>query len=284
MRDRDGLRKEPVPGPEVAAVTGVVAALPGELGVLGDGQPWSGPRLGTPIFETALPVGGRILAVASGVGKVAAAGAAAGLVAAGATRLLVVGTCGGLRAQETVGALIHARRAVQWDLATRHGRELTADEALMEAWRAIIGGERGCILTADRPVIRFLDRLRVARAAAKTEAGPVVADMETAAVAAVASQAGIPWAGLKVVSDRRPGWTELSRWAGASMDGFKEALRTHGARPAGSVPLLCEALARLRCERGERPLAHPVADPITGPIFGPEGDSAGDSAEGTASA
>lgn len=172
MRDLDGLRKEPVPGPEVGAVTGVVAALPGELGelgVLGGGKPWSGPPLGTPIFETTLPVGGRILAVASGVGKVAAAGAAAGLVAAGATRLLVVGTCGGLRAQETVGALIHARRAVQWDLATRHGRELTADEALMEAWRAIIGGERGCILTADRPVIRFLDRLRVARAAAKTE-------------------------------------------------------------------------------------------------------------------
>lgn len=232
----------PVTGLMIGPVTGVVAALPGELGVLARGQRRLGAGLGIPIFETSLPVGGRILAVAAGVGKVAAATAAAGLIAEGATRLLVVGTCGGLRAQEPVGALIHARRAIQWDLAARNGRELTADEALMEAWRSIAPGERGSILTADRPVIRFLDRVRVARAAAKSEVGPVVADMEAAAVAAVASQAGIAWAALKVVSDRRPGWMEVSRWAGASMDGFNEALRAHGARPAESVPLLCEAL------------------------------------------
>ncbi len=229
-------------GRESGPVTGVVAALPAELGALAAGQRRVVACLGTPIFETCLPVGGRILSVAAGVGKVAAASAAAGLIGEGVTRLLVVGTCGGLRAQENVGGMIHARRAIQWDLATRNGRELTSDEALMETWRSIVGGERGSILTADRPVIRFLDRVRVARAASRAEAGPVVADMEAAAVAAVASQAGIPWAALKVVSDQRPGWTEWSRWAGGSMEGFKDALQAHGARPAESVPLLCEAL------------------------------------------
>jgi len=225
-------------------VTGVVAALHAELGPLADGQPLSPGPLGTPIFETRLDRGGRIVAVVAGVGKVAAASAAAALVAGGATRLLVVGTCGGLRAEERVGALIHATRAVQWDLAVRRGRELTADPELLEAWRAVADGAQGCILTADRPVIRFLHRLRVARAAGRTYPGPLVADMEVAAVAAVASQAGIPWAALKVVSDQRPGWLAALREARSGLQGFEEALAIHGARPAASVGRLCEELAR----------------------------------------
>jgi len=226
-------------------VTGVVAALQAELGPLGDGLRRQSSPLGTPIYETQLERGGRIVAVVAGVGKVAAASAAAALIAEGATRLLVVGTCGGLRAEERVGDLIHASRAVQWDLAVRGGRELTADPELLEAWGVVAEGEQGCILTADRPVIRFLDRLRVARAAGRAYPGPLAADMEVAAVGAVASQAGIPWAALKVVSDQRPGWLGALRGARSGLEGFEEALATHGARPAASVGQLCEELERL---------------------------------------
>lgn len=225
-------------------VTGVVAALPAELGPLADGLPLARTPLGTPIFETELGRGGRIVAAISGVGKVAAAAAAAALIAEGATRLLVVGTCGGLRGEERVGDLIHARRAVQWDLAVRRGRETAADPDLLEAWHAVAGGTQGCILTADRPVLRFLDRLRVARAASRAYPGPLAADMETAAVAAVASQVGIPWAALKVVSDQRPGWLGALGGARSGLAGFEEALAVHGATPAASVGSLCDALAR----------------------------------------
>jgi adenosylhomocysteine nucleosidase len=225
-------------------VTGVVAALPAELGPLADGPRLPRSLVGTPIYETRLQRGGRIVAALAGVGKVAAAGAAAALIAEGATRLLVVGTCGGLRAQERVGDLVHASRAVQWDLAVRRGRELMADPDLLASWCAVAGGEEGCILTADRPVIRFLDRLRVARAAGRTFAGPLVADMEAAAVAAVASQAGIPWAALKVISDQRSGWLGALGGAPSGLQGFEEALAMHGARPASTVVSLCEELAR----------------------------------------
>ncbi|MGD2017504.1 MAG: hypothetical protein PVJ89_05275 [Planctomycetota bacterium] len=245
-----------------AVLTGVVAALPAELGPLLDGSGGAEggtarrggradrSRLGTRIHEVdawegdaeGAEEGGRIVAAISGVGKVAAARAAAALVAEGATRLLVVGTCGGLGPSEEVGQLVHARRAVQWDLAVREGREFEADGALLEAWRAVAGGSEGTFLTADRPAIRLRDRVRRARAAAGRHPGPAVADMEVAAVAAVASQAGIPWAALKVVSDARPTLLATLRGAGGGLRAFEEALRAHGGRPAATVPALCRAL------------------------------------------
>lgn len=241
-----------------AVLTGVVAALPAELGPLLGGSGGGGggtarrggradrSRLGTRIHEVDAWEGaeedGRIVAAISGVGKVAAARAAAALVAEGATRLLVVGTCGGLGPSEEVGQLVHARRAVQWDLAVREGREFEADGALLEAWRAVAGGSEGTFLTADRPAIRLRDRVRRARAAAGRHPGPAVADMEVAAVAAVASQAGIPWAALKVVSDARPTLLATLRGAGGGLRAFEEALRAHGGRPAATVPALCRAL------------------------------------------
>ena len=230
-------------GAAAGPLTGVIAALPGELGVLGAGRKRAASRLGTPIYETRLDAGGRVVAVVSGVGKVAAASAAALLIAEGAARILVVGTCGGLRATEGLGDLVHARKAIQWDLAVRRGRELTADPELSDAWRAVAGGLQGTILTADRPVLRFAERFRLARAVSRSHPGPAVADMEAAAVGAVASQAGIPWAALKVVSDRRPGWLQAFAGAQSTLAGFEEALRAHGGKPADSVPQLCAALA-----------------------------------------
>jgi adenosylhomocysteine nucleosidase len=182
----------------MSSAVGVVCALPGELGSLR--QRATGRRVSQGFELLELDLGGvHVLACVSGVGKVRAAHAAAALVAAGAGRaLLVVGTCGGLRRALAPGTLVHCTVAAQVDLAVRDGREVPSDPGLRAAWVVIAPGAEGWFLTADRPVLSPWRRLRLARAFA----GPCVAEMETAAVASVARAAGIPWAGLRAVTDR----------------------------------------------------------------------------------
>lgn len=239
--------------------TGVLAALEEELAPLRalvaerPRATWTATSvLGLDVVRFALALPGvaapaGLLVVCSGVGKVAAAHAVAALAAAGATRLLVVGTCGGLHPATPVGALVHADVATQWDLAVRAGREHRADRGLLAAWRAVAGGEVGHVLTADRPAVRLLERWRrqralsrAARAAAppgSRGAGPrplAVADMETAAAAAVAARLGLPWAALRAVTDAaRPGA------AGA----FAANLASQGGRAAATIPALLARLA-----------------------------------------
>jgi nucleoside phosphorylase len=253
-------------------VTAVLAALEEELAPLRVfGSERDGPserHLGVDLVRIAARPddawAGELLVVCSGVGKVAAAHAALAAVAAGATRLCVVGTCGGLAPSTPVGALVHADRAVQWDLAVRVGRETAADRHLSALWRSVAPGTWAHFLTADRPAVRLIERwrrqraFRRARAAAELEPArdleldtPVVAaavgapragvslavaDMETAAVAAVAARAGLPWAACRVVSDAaRPGVSY----------GFARNLPRVGGLPAASVPALLAALASL---------------------------------------
>jgi adenosylhomocysteine nucleosidase len=180
------------------ATWGVLCALPEELGSL---APRAGHRTlhqGLEVLELEL-AGARVLACVSGIGKVRAAHGASVLVAAGAHRaLLVVGTCGGLRQALGPGTFVHCTIAAQTDLAVRSGREIPSDPELRAAWREVAPGPEGWFLTADRPVLSLWRRLRLARAFA----GPCVADMETAAAAAVAARAGIAWAALRTVTDR----------------------------------------------------------------------------------
>lgn len=183
------------------------------------------------MFE--LDLGGvRALACVSGVGKVMAARAAAVLIGEGAERaLLVVGTCGGLRQNLVPGTLVHCSTAAQVDLAHRHNRELAADEDLRSAWRRVAPGVEGWFLTADRPVLSLWRRIRLARAFA----GPCVADMETAAAAAVAREAGVPWAGLRAVTDRATIY-------GAAA--FRSNFPTQAGRAADTVTALIGELGR----------------------------------------
>ena len=182
---------------------GVLGALEAEVAPLwaapgANPRTRSGPlhRLGVPAVE--LVRGETLLLVArSGVGKVAAARAAAALVAEGVDGLLIVGTCGGLTPRTQVGTLVHADSAAQWDLAVRDGRESEADPTWRARWQSVVDGPTGRMLSADRPAVRWIDRLRRARAME----GLCVADMETAAAAAVAARAGLPWAALRAVSD-----------------------------------------------------------------------------------
>ena len=73
--------------------------------------------------------------------------------------------------------------------------------------------------------------------------GTVVADMETAAVAAVARRSGIPWASLRVVSDRGPRWSDLVRPGARRGASFEAGYRAHASRPADTVLELCRRLA-----------------------------------------
>ncbi len=210
---------------------GILAALPEELGGLPGRTIERRARLGIDVLE--IEVCGRpALACAGGVGKVLAARAAAVLIAEGATRgLLVVGTCGGLRQNLPPGTLLHCTTAVQVDLADRRTREVESDPVLREAWRAVAPGPEGWLLTADRPVLSLFRRLRLARAFA----GPCAADMETAAVAAVASQAGVAWAALRTVTDRATGF-------GAAA--FRLNFPTLAGQAADTVSSLLEELSR----------------------------------------
>jgi adenosylhomocysteine nucleosidase len=210
---------------------GILCALPEELGHLREHARGSRTRAGLEICE--LEIGGeRALACVAGVGKVMAARAASLLLAEGVERaLLVVGTCGGLRAGLGPGTLVHCTTAAQVDLAHRHLREVRADENLRRAWQKVLPGEEGWFLTADRPVLSFWRRLRLARAFA----GPCVAEMETAAAAAVAVSAGVPWAALRAVTDRAtPG-------GGAS---FRLHFGAQAPRAADSIPALLAELGR----------------------------------------
>jgi len=215
----------------VPASIGILCALPEELGHLREHSRRLRTRAGLEIHELEIE-GQPALACVGGIGKVMAARAAALLCAEGAERaLLVVGTCGGLKASLGPGTLVHCTIAAQVDFAHRHLREVEADEKLRCAWQKVLPGEQGWFLTADRPVLSFWRRLRLARAFA----GPCVAEMETAAAAAVAVSAGVPWAALRAVTDRAtPG-------GGAS---FRLHLRAQAPRAADSIPALLAELGR----------------------------------------
>jgi nucleoside phosphorylase len=220
-------------GESRAGTIGILCALPAELGSLRDLASRARPRQGLDLLEIDLD-GSACLARVGGVGKVMAARAASVLIGEGADRaMLIVGTCGGLRQSLAPGTLVHCSTAAQVDLAHRNGRELESDRTLRAAWRRVAPGVEGWFLTADRPVLSLWRRIALARAFA----GPCVADMETAAAAAVASSASVPWASLRAVTDR-------ATLGGAAA--FRLNFPAQAGRAADTVKFLLAELDRSR--------------------------------------
>lgn len=209
-----------------AGPVGLLCALKEELGRAGSEQWERSSWLGLELRRGTLG-GAPVLACAAGVGKVAAAHGAAALLASGVRALLVVGTCGSLDKGLAVGTLVHCDRACQVDFAHRSGRESHADPQLTGLWREHVPGPGVSYLTADRPVLNPLRRLRLRRAYPEA----CVAEMETAAAAAVAVRAGVPWAALRVVTDG------AGFGAGTS---FRENLITLGGGPADTAEVLLQ--------------------------------------------
>jgi len=119
-----------------------------------------------------------------GVGLAAARRAASELVAGGCDRLLSVGLAGGLHPDLAVGEVV-ALDAVVADGGQRWS----------VAWPAR-GDRRGVCLTRAQPTGSATEKAHW-----RAASGADVVDMETAAVAAVATEHARPWAGLRAVSD-----------------------------------------------------------------------------------
>ena len=238
------------PANDSRAPYAILAALPEELAILRERRVQSRTEQGLELWELDLGAA-RAMACVGGVGKVQAAQAASVLLGhAGSAGLLIVGVCGGLRKNLVPGTLVHCERAIQTDLALRHGREVESDARLSAAWLEVAGGTRGFFLTADRPVLSIWRRLRLARAFA----GACVADMETAAAAVVARRAGVPWAALRAVTDRATEGGMLS---------FRKNFAVQADRAAATLPALVQVLenGRHRRERSDEGALAPRAEP-----------------------
>jgi adenosylhomocysteine nucleosidase len=172
-----------------ALTVGVVAALPTEL------QPLL--RATATVGETRL-VNDRVRAQAGGIGAAAAHRAATALVADGASALVSWGLAAGLDPALAPGTLVISRQ-LEPPVPGAPG----AANAAAAAWAARLSARLHGIVPLVNGAIACPDH--VVRTAAEKRAlgasGAVAADMESAAIAAVAATAGIPWIALRVLVD-----------------------------------------------------------------------------------
>lgn len=169
---------------------GIVSALAAEARTLGRVAPRGAGLAQLP--------DGAFLAV-SGIGESAAAAAARRLVLAGATALASFGMAGGLDPALTCGAVVLPEEVAAWD-GGGPGAQASATSAewrrrLRDALPAACIAAGGKLLTSPLPMGRAAkaEAWRISRAAA--------VDMESAAVAQVARQAGLPFIALRVIVD-----------------------------------------------------------------------------------
>ena len=104
------------------------------------------------------------------------------------SRILSVGFCGGLDPLLKAGQPVWVESVVGPGGARRQAA----------AWSGKINGSLPgtTLLTVDRPV-----RTALEKTALRTQFGAGIVDMETAAIAEVAADQGIPWNGLRVILD-----------------------------------------------------------------------------------
>jgi len=120
----------------------------------------------------------------SGMGAEAAERAAALLVARPLRAIVAAGFCGALDRSLSVGDLVAAESVVE----ERTGRAFPADPGLLAA----APGRRGTLVSAERLARTPADRARLEGLAV---------DLESAAVAAAAAAAGVPFLALRAVTD-----------------------------------------------------------------------------------
>jgi adenosylhomocysteine nucleosidase len=182
---------------------GVVAALPGE------GRALVGRRLAAGSLVT-LAGGGWLML--SGMGGGRAAAAATLLLERGATALLSWGSAGGLDPGLPAGSLLLPAAVRAADGAT-----LAIDPAWHQRLCDRLAGHAALstgVLMEGRGVIR-----RPAdKAVLRETSGAVAVDMESAAVARVASRAGVPFVAVRAVAD--PASLAVPGAALAAVDGW----------------------------------------------------------------
>lgn len=164
---------------EAPPTVGVVVALPAEAAPL--------RRIGKPDKRPGLRI--RVC----GMGPERARAAAADLVRAGVGALVSWGTCGGLQNPAITGSLILATSVVD-----EHGT-LEVDPT----WRAAVGNLLEGLVDFHGGVLGSCDEVVTAsgRKAALAARGWLGVDMESAAIAATAMAAGLPFLALRAVAD-----------------------------------------------------------------------------------
>ena len=167
-------------------VLGIIAALPAEARCLGVRH--------APVGE-AVTVADDVLLMRCGIGRARAAQAAVNLVDAGVGALLSWGTAAALGPDLSHGDLVLAREVVSWD-----GRRFGADRQWCERlWeRIVLEGHcySGGAAEADGALEEADDKRRL-----HALSGALIADMESAAIARVADEAGLPVLIIRAVSD-----------------------------------------------------------------------------------
>ena len=170
---------------------GIVSALAAEARTLGPAA-----RQGAGLGQLA---DGALLAV-SGIGESAAAAAARRLVLAGVTALASFGMAGGLDPTLICGAVLLPEEVAAIDGAGSESAVSTASPQWRKRVRAALPDScivcGGKLLTSVRP-IGHPD----AKAALWRSARAAAVDMESCAIARVASQAGLPFIALRVIVD-----------------------------------------------------------------------------------
>jgi len=168
---------------------GIVSALPAEARALGPSAP-RGAELRR-LDE------GALVAV-SGMGRATAAAAARRLVLAGARALVSFGTAGGLDPTLICGTVllpeeVAASDGAVSDVLPTSGHWRQQLRAAMPASCLVCGGR---LLTSSQPIAR-----PAGKADAWRHTGAIAVDMESAAIAQVAAQAGLPFIALRVIVD-----------------------------------------------------------------------------------
>jgi adenosylhomocysteine nucleosidase len=214
--------------------------------------------------------GARVALAVTGDGpRHARRGLAALLAVQPPDRIIVVGVAGGLSATLDVGALVIGRQVID----EADGSVYQADAALVETAATSCGARRGVAVTATRIADTAAEKRRLLLLAAAIapvagdHGGPgtaAVVDLESAAFAAAATRAGIPWLVLRAVSDTAadaiPALLNRSRDAGGAVR-RGSVMRGLLTNPGALLPLL-ELRERVRACAA--PLAQAVERTLAG--------------------
>ena len=214
---------------------GIVAALVGESRPLGPAT-----RRGA---EPATLADGTLLVV-SGIGPAAAAEGARRLVAAGARALLSWGLAGGLDPSLEAGTLLLPREVISPEgrvfLTSADWRDRVSD--ILPATRH--GPCCGKLLTCREPLAST-----AAKALAFRQTGAVAVDMESSAVAEVASAERVPFLVVRAIVDTAqdavPAVALNAAATGQNGPQFARLLATLASRP-GELPALIRLARRYR--------------------------------------
>lgn len=180
----------------------------------------------------------------SGPGAVRAGEAARTAIRAGASAVLSWGIAGGLEPQLAPGTVVVPRYVALAD-GSRLAVEPRWQSALAARLRPRFALREGDLLSVDH----VLESPR-AKARAALDTGSVAADMESAAIARAAFEAGVPFAAVRVVADSLIDTLppNVAEWI--DPDGRQRITPVFGAmlRPA-SWPMLAVLAARYRVAR-----------------------------------